>query len=375
MDSSHVNGAHEIFYTLSVNREVSENQIDVVVERAYGDDPNYAWRGTSNSIRTDTYAHQHSPGWTAEGTGIVASIILDPSVFPVTYLVPQLNGSHFDLVSGSIPGTVTSASGYLPGPADDVVDASIGAYATSAAVTHNSNPLWSSDSTSWSALAQSYPGKRNIFSQTPVAEQVWKSDWAAPNISSGSGVNFSDQTGSTRTLTRYPGSCGRCSLLRHQSISRLRRSSQRRSPTTTSPIRAALEPGVKRTALPAMPTMLASVLADLRKVTFTLPQPHCKPLQTTAPAAQCITNDATVGAPCGFGLWPGMGWALQVRQTPIDLNATGVRRLTQGFWPGMGQYYASNWIPSPEAKWGYFAKNPVGQRPKANDGGSDFLSR
>jgi hypothetical protein len=98
-------------------------------------------------------------------------------------------------------------------------------------------------------------------------------------------------------------------------------------------------------------------------------------LQSTGAAStQCFANDATYGSPCAFGLWPGMGWALQIRQAPVDTNATGVRRLTTGFWPALGQYYAYNWVASPDGKWGFFAGNPLNQRPKHNEEAANFFA-
>jgi hypothetical protein len=296
---------------------------------------------------------------------------LDPAFFPVTYLVPQLNGSHFDFVGGSTAGTVTSASGYDPGPPDDVIDASINTYANSIAAIHNSHPLWSGDATAFSSLAQSYPGKRNIYNQTPASERVWKSDWAAPNIGNGTGANAMDGTGLTRTLTNVSGIVWKMQLLTAANIK-------------VSPIFAAAFPynyftdksgpgvwsqgnGTSCYAYIAGECVAGSSRGDFYIAATTL--------QTAGlPGGQCITNDATVGAPCGFGLWPGMGWALQVRQTPLDTNGTGMRRLTQGFWPGIGQYYAYNWVSSPEGKWGFFAGNPLGQRPKAGNSGSDVYA-
>jgi hypothetical protein len=77
---------------------------------------------------------------------------------------------------------------------------------------------------------------------------------------------------------------------------------------------------------------------------------------------QCIANTSTLGSPCAFGLWPGAGWAVQVRDTPVDLNNTGVRRLTLGFWTPPNHYSFSNWVATPDAKWGIFAPNSVQQR-------------
>jgi len=77
---------------------------------------------------------------------------------------------------------------------------------------------------------------------------------------------------------------------------------------------------------------------------------------------QCIANTSTLGSPCAFGLWPGGGWAVQVRHTPMDLNNTGVRRLTLGFWTPPNHYSFSNWISTPDAKWGIFVPNSIQQR-------------
>ncbi len=188
MDLSHVAGNHEIMYTLSVNRSVSENQIDVVMVRDYGDDPNFKWRGITNGPLNDTYASQHSPGWTATGTGIISQVLFDPTTNPPTYFAAPVQQAHFDLVTGSSPGLITDAGNYRPGVPDDVADASINTYISSFTTTHNSFPTFGSGQNySWSGLAQSYPSKRAIASQTPPTERVWKNDWAAPNIDSGTG--------------------------------------------------------------------------------------------------------------------------------------------------------------------------------------------
>jgi hypothetical protein len=78
---------------------------------------------------------------------------------------------------------------------------------------------------------------------------------------------------------------------------------------------------------------------------------------------QCISNNATQGFPCAFGLWPGAGWAVQVRNVPIDTVNQGVRRLSLGWVPPLSHYEFSSWISTPDAKWGLFAGNPIQQRP------------
>jgi hypothetical protein len=41
-----------------------------------------------------------------------------------------------------------------------------------------------------------------------------------------------------------------------------------------------------------------------------------------------------------------------------------VRRLTQGFWLPPAHFSFSNWAASPDGKWGFFASNPIQQRPR-----------
>lgn len=378
MDMTHIGGAHEIMYTLSVDRSVSENQIDVVVERGYGDDPNYLWRGADcticNGFRRDTYAFQHSPGWTAIGTGIVGSVLLDPSVNPPTYVVPPFNQAHSDLVSGATGGSVTSAGGYVPGNADDVVDVSVSTYVSSFTSVHNSAAIWNSDGTyNWTGLRQSYPSKRNIFSQTAATERVWKSDWAAPNIDNGTGKNNLDGSGYTRTLTNVSGIVWKIQSLSSINI--------KVSPITASayPYNYFTDASGPGTWSKANGTMCYPYAANECVSGTSAGDQYIYIASTTLQTVgqsglQCFSNDATVGAPCAFGVWPGYGWALQIQQTPTDTNATHLRRLTQGFWPGLGQYYASNWVASSDAKWGFFADTPMGQRPHNSIGGSNFFA-
>ena len=373
MDLSHIQGNHEIMYTLSVDRSAGENQIDVIVERFYGDDPNFGWRGVSNGPATDQYAGQHSPGWTATGTGVVGQVMFDPTTQPPTYSVPPVNSAHFDLVTGSTPGTVSSASGYTPGSPDDVLNVPINQYISNVGKKHNSLPAFdTAGSYSWSQLKQSYPSKRTLASETPAGEQVWKGDWAAPNVDSGTGKNALDGF-SSRTLRNVSGIVWQIQPLSAINIK-------------LAPLYAAAAPYNYFGDKSGPSSALGS--GDNGKFCYALHAGECvggssagdfyiaaTTLQSTGTAStQCFSNDATYGSPCAFGLWPGMGWALQIRQTPIDINAAGVRRLTTGFWPVLGQYYASNWVASPDGKWGFFAGNPLNQRPKHGEEGATFFA-
>ncbi len=373
MDMSHVDGSHEILYTISVDRSVSENQIDVVYVRNFGDDPNFVWRGYTNGPKTDTYSLQHSPGWTASGAGIVTPLIFDITTNPPTYYVPAFNGAHSDIVRGASLGLITTANGYLPGSTDDKVDVSISTYVNTSTSTHSSAMTFGSGpSFSWSTLQQSYPGKRNIFSQTAATERVWKSDWDAPNGDYGTGANYLDGA-ATRTITNISGI-----VWKVQSLSPIN--------IKVAPIYATAAPYNYFTDKSGPASTIGS--GDNGKFCHAYNAGECvggssagdvyiaaTSLQTVGSnTTYCYSNDATIGSPCVFGVAPGMGWAIQVRQTPIDTTNTGMRRLTQGFWPGLGQYYASNWVASPDAKWGFFANAPLGQRPRSQEAGSHFFA-
>lgn len=372
MDLAHIGGNHEILYTLSVDRSVSENQIDTVMERVYGDDPLYGWHGSQNTPASDPYAQQHSPGWQVAGAGIIPQAIFDPTTMPVTYYIGAVNGSHHDLVTGSGPGKLTNASNDQPGDPDDQVDVTISTYINFFTSTHNSVPQFNSNgpSFSYTSLLQSYPSKRNIFNQTSTTERVWKSDWLAGNQAFGNSKNFLDGVGG-RNVTFISGIVWKVDSF--------------------SPINVKVAP-LYVSAYPYNQFVDASG-PTWSKTDGTFCAPYytndcsitgsvqgevyiaAKTLRSTGAAlTNAFANDSTLGAPAAFGLSPAMGWAVQIRQSPIDTNATGVRRLTMGFMPPLGEYSFTNWVSSPDGKWGFFAGNPLNMRPMNNALGSHVFA-
>jgi hypothetical protein len=288
--------------------------------------------------------------------------------------VPAFNGAHFDIVKGSSPGLITTASGYLPGAPDDQIDVSISTYINTFSFTHSSRTTFGAGpSFSWSTLQQSYPGKRNIFSQTPSTERVWKSDWDAPNVDSGNAGQNGLDGAATRTITNISGIVWKVQPLSPINIK-------------VAPVYATAAPYNYFTDKSGPASTIGS--GDNGKFCHAYNAGECvggssagdvyiaaTSLQTVGSnTTYCYSNDVTIGSPCVFGVTPGMGWAIQVRQTPIDTTNTGTRRLTQGFWPGLGQYYASNWSASPDAKWGFYAGTPLGQRPRSQEAGSHFFA-
>ena len=365
---------HEITYAIAVNRSAGENQIDVTWVRNYGDDPPYGNRGVKNGPLTDSYALQHAPGWSMGASGIIGQTIVGFMTNPATYFVPPDNGCHSDVGLGSLPNTLTSAVTYIPGNCapDDKVDVSIATYSNRTVTNnHNSHPAFSlSDNYSF-VLGQSYPSKRQIASTnggyTSASEMTWKADWMAPNVDQGNGQNNGDG-----------GSCAPAITAKGGLISKITPCNSTIN-TKITPVYAAHQTWSYYTDMSGPGTCPGAncwTRADKTKcIAFAVNE--C--VSGSSPGdiyvadslallrpdyTGCLTNDATMGTTCVFGLWPGMGWAVQIRQTPIDTNGTGARRLTQGFWLPFGQYYAYNWIATPDAKWGFFAGNPLQQRPR-----------
>jgi len=198
---------------------------------------------------------------------------------------------------------------------------------------------------------------------------VWKSDWMAINSFFGTGQNNGDSIGWSRTMTNIRGT------------------TYDTGNTTTSVWKITPIGAINTKLAPALVHNVphayymdksgpAFLITDADAGTFCIAYAagECRPNSVqwdiffagniSFDWGQCRANEAILSTPCAFGLWPGAGWAVQVRQTPIDTNATGVRRLTQAWWLPPSHYSFSNWVASPDGKWGFFASNPVQQRPR-----------
>lgn len=88
----------------------------------------------------------------------------------------------------------------------------------------------------------------------------------------------------------------------------------------------------------------------------------------------CYSNNQTLFSPCLYPLWPMAGWIEQIRQVPLDLNGTGVRRLTMGWSLPLAHFVYYNWIASPDAQWGFFCANPIAEKTLRNGGGSTWFA-
>jgi hypothetical protein len=374
-DLSHFGNNHEILMVLKVDRSAGENQIDVTLLRSYGDDPVFGWRGATGP--TDFWALQHSPGWTLWAENTIAQISINPGP-PIKYAVLPGIGVHYDIVPGSAPGRLTTAIGYQTGVPDDAVDETFAQFSSQPFTqNHNSFPFFASSLLYTAANNyESYPSKRIRYNQTPIGEQSWKGDWMAINAAFGNGRNNGDGIGWTRTLTNIAGTSydpGRATSIVYK------------IPTINTAIDIKIAP-VLMTDVPHTyfvdKSGPASLITDADRGKFCVAflSGECRP--GSAPgdvffagagfydAGQCLANDSTLGSPCAFGLWPGAGWAVQVRQTPMDTNATGVRRLTMGWWLTPNHYSFSNWITTPDGKWGLFSNNPIGGRARHGEYGA-----
>ena len=337
-DVSHFSGNHEVLYVLAVNR-VSTNQIDVTLERSYGDDPNYGWRGVSNGLN-DNFSLQHSPGWTPWAEAPIPGGLIRTVATP-TFVIAPINGSHNDFVAGITSGNVSQVSGYqgtstgatVP---DSKINVSIDTFAGPLTDFHASFPYWSVfGSTSslfsfGSAVGQSYPSMRMIFGQAPASEMSttfsWNSDWAAMNGAFGEPQNNGDGNGLARTLTRIRGGTNDASST--TSIVYLIPTSQ------PGPVNIKIAPVFVNDWPNVMFTDISgpsSLITDANQGSYCVVYPagECRPNSTAGQVfvamrgysdayGQCISNNSSVGFPCAFGLWPGGGWAGQVRNVPRD---------------------------------------------------------
>ena len=182
--------------------------VDVTLMRAYQDDPGFAGRAVSNPL-TDVKQMNHAPGWTFLGEAPVQAGFLQVSSTPA-FVIPPINGTHFDVVEGATPGNISQISTYLPAVTDSVINVSTTIFALPGVSLHQSFPSWQLNA--GGALltqSQTYPSMREVYNQTPYSEfnssYSWGSDWAAMNGSVGNGQNSGDTTNLFRTLTNIRG--------------------------------------------------------------------------------------------------------------------------------------------------------------------------
>ena len=370
-DLEHAGNNHEYMLVLQ-KAQNREGQIDLTVERWYGDSPE--WR-VGNGRAQDYWAMQHSPGWTAWVIPPIPSAWLqyttDNTWIPES---PSYSGAHHDVSTGSLPGNLVLSSGYAPGSYNDLVDLpALTFFATPVMRTENSLPVWASDinDTMINGPKQSYPAHRQVFGQAPAAEQVWKEDWMAINPDYGNGGNYGDGSGIGRALT----------YIRGTSYDPNNETSIVYKITNPAPS-GSLNIKLVNYLLHASPHWYfadksgpQSLLtdADIGDYCLCYNAGECRPGSSPGDAfiamrgvydlGQCTVNTATLSPPCLYPLWPGAGWAVQVRQTPEGLDGKDVRRLTMGFALPMTHFSFQNWIASPDGKWGFFVTNPIQYRP------------
>jgi hypothetical protein len=372
----------EVWYTLASNCNSGFTSCTVTYERVYSDDPNYLWRGCTHGIGSSTNGppcfgsnttNQHQPGFTLRGSSTVVGGLMGFNTSPVTNLVPRNGGVHGDIVGGATPGNLTVASTYAGGAGiDGVTNVPPSTYVTSFGNTHNSMPFFGlSASFSLVSYLQNYPSERYLPALAPPSElilkdgvsvQRWKADWAAMNSAFGNSQNNVDNTGLSTNLTLVSG------LTNTYKVGPI-----------ASPVNIKVAPLYFSDVAANIYTNKSSAAtgnqigdADLGSYCLALVANECR----TGSAGGDLflsargffydgamrSNNSILATPAAFGLWPGAGWAIQSAQYPIDTTANTVRRLTMGFVPPLSHWSFSNWIPSPDAKWGFFASNPSQQR-------------
>ena len=370
-DLSHAGGNHEFMLVLQKNK-TSENQMDLTIERWYGDSPE--WRG-GNGRAQDYWAQQHSPGWTGWAMPPIRSAWVHYTA-DNHWIVesPLYSGAHHDVSVGSLPGNLVLSSGYMPGNFDDLVDLPAQTFfSIPVTTTHDSAPIWAGDTadTMITGPTQSYPDHRQVFGEAPSTEQVWKSDWMAINPAYGNGGNYGDGSGIQRALTNIRGT----------SYDPANQTSIVYKITNPAPSNS-LNIKIVNYLLHASPHWYFSdksgpqsllTDADVGRSCFAYNAGECRPgsapgdvflaMRGVYDPGQCTVNTATLTPPCLYPLWAGAGWAVQVRQTPEDTNGTGVRRLTMGFALPTTHFSFQTWIASPDGKWGFFVTNPIQYRP------------
>ena len=369
---------HEIRSVVSENK-ASESQIDVTMERWYGD---IVGRGESNGVcgyispcNQDNYANSDSPGWQLWQITNQLSY-----AFQVTQLnspaIPSTVGiGHNDLAYGPTPGNVSYAGGDLYPGKDSIFNVPMAAMMNNITTqTTNNYPVWNGDTSSpisdskcFGGCEENYTNARQVPGLASTTDFNWFSNWTANNPDGGHYENAEEGIAS-RTLTKIRGTTydsGSATNLVYKI-------------TPVGSITAA--------TIKTFPLMIVSGVhqymsdksgpgslitdADLGKYCVAYVAGECRPNSAVGDVfvamrgfmetnGQCVSSNNTLPVPCAVVPSPGGGWAIQQRINPPTYDGSGIRRMTLGFHAPLEAGDYSNWLISPDAHWGFFAIAPV----------------
>jgi hypothetical protein len=273
----------------------------------------------------------------------------------------RLTLQHYDIAPGSGSGQFTYVAGGGITAAVNLSFSQIMTQAPQVGVV-NEYPTFGGSSASLSSVntLQTYPAFRQVTAQP--SEKVWKSDFHALNTAYGAAQD--NPVGLTSGMNMN-----------------LIRGTQYDSASQTSTVYKItnLPSGIDRKRLPLMGfagyhyltdmSAPGSVISDTTKYRICVADiaGECRPnsgagdIFATIPGADflnngwCFTNTYEYNIPCIFSANPMGGWGIQEQIAPPDTNATKGRRLSMGFVNPGRHFTFSNWVPSPDASWGFLS--------------------
>ena len=369
---------HELLLVLAVTVN-SPTSIDLTVMRWYGNDPNW---GADYHLVMSRFG-VHSPGWTPYMINTLPSVYFDatdPTAQPDAES-PIYAGSHHDLGEGG-PGLVNLA--VPPAGYDDIPNVPFSQYLTTPVTfVHNNRAVWAGDTRDTlfdHGTQQSYPSHRQATAVP--SEQVWKADVTALNIANGTGKGVVDTASVIRTITKVSGfqnvyritNPAPTGVANIKLVPYLMTTGVQYFQDISGPSNCLANPSAKNCITDSSTGKYCEAYAANECVSGSTAGSFYFASKVMYDTGSCYSNNQTLFAPCLYPLWPMAGWLQQIRQTPMDLNGTGVRRLTMGWSLPLTHFIYYNWVASPDAQWGFFSANPVGQKTLRNSLGSTWFA-
>lgn len=367
---------HSLVLSVTVN---SPTDINVTLMRRWGaTDPNWVSDGGIPFC-----CAVHTPGWLPMAYITLPSLWIDATDPTAGWMPesPKYSGAHHDLGEGGMgrSGPLVNLAAPATPIFDDVVNVPFTTYLnTPVRNSHDNIATWQGDTanSAYSLPQQSYPSHRQATATG--METLWKADASAVNPDYGNPQGLA-QNIVARTVTKVAG---------HSYVYQIT------TPAPSGRISIKTVPylfttGVKQfkdisgpadcSANPTAPNCITD--STLGAYCISLNANECVAGSTAGQAyfasdsfydtgGNCWANNQTLPVPCLWPLSPMNGWLEQIRQSPIDYNGSGVRRLSMGWSLPLSQFSFYNWTSSADAMWGMFVANPIGGKTRFSPAGS-----
>jgi hypothetical protein len=347
----------------------------ITAVRDYEDDATVANYGFTHSISASYHANQHAPGWTMRAESAVEFGWVNGSVFPPTYYSPPNLSGHMDLVAGVTPGNITTGVGPGPNQRDSCTNCTLQELSSDVKSTTNSLPVWQAPGYTFGG-PMSYPSTRvwppvapatEVIAKDGVNVQRWRTDWLQWNTSIG---GFSVL--GTTALTLQTGT------------SHVYKVTPANAPLNVKIAPIYASDGVGRVYKDISSAATGNVITDATADSFCLAlvAGQCRSGSSAGDIylstvginydGNCRVNNNNLPTPCVMGLPPWVNRAIQESQYPVDTNASRYRLLVMGFQQPLTGYAYSNWVPTPDGRWGIWAQNPPARHTFPGNGESDY---